>query len=621
VEETIQRERLDAPSSADAAPSCAALIVRLEALRRSMLEAEARLRDAAASPSARNLVHYLALRRHDLRSLQDSLAALGLSSLGRAEPNVLATVDRVLAALHALSGRPPPQLAGAAAPADGRALLARRIEALFGATPRQRSTRIMVTLPTEAASQAALVRSLVDSGMDVARINCAHDSAGDWIAMATQVRKAARDAGRPVRVLMDLAGPKIRTGPIAPGPCVLKLKPERDAFGVTLAPARLLLRPRCAAPAPEPGLPALEVDADWLARLRDGDKVEFEDARQRRRELRVLQTRADGVLLQCERTAYLDAQTTLRLQRHGHGAACATLQGLQAREGRLLLHPGQTLRLLHDGIGQPESSGAPGRSRAPASVACTLPAALKQVREGERVCFDDGRIGGVVHHVASRWVDVRITQARAQGDKLAADKGINLPDSRLDLPALTDKDIVDLAVVARHADMVGLSFAQSAADVQTLRRHLGALCAGHLGVVLKIETRRAFEHLPEMLLAALDGPAAGVMIARGDLAVECGFERLAEVQEEILWACEASHMPVVWATQVLETLAQTGRPSRAEITDAAMGERADCVMLNKGAHIVAAMHTLDDILRRMQQHQAKKRPLLRALKSWAPPGH
>jgi pyruvate kinase len=76
---------------------------------------------------------------------------------------------------------------------------------------------------------------------------------------------------------------------------------------------------------------------------------------------------------------------------------------------------------------------------------------------------------------------------------------------------------------------------------------------------------------------------------------------------------------LVWATQVLENLAKTGRPSRAEITDAAMGVRADCVMLNKGPHILQAMHTLDDILRRMQEHQSKKRPLLRALKSWAPP--
>jgi pyruvate kinase len=112
---------------------------------------------------------------------------------------------------------------------------------------------------------------------------------------------------------------------------------------------------------------------------------------------------------------------------------------------------------------------------------------------------------------------------------------------------------------------------------------------------------------------------AGVMIARGDLAVECGYERMAEVQEEILWACEAAHMPVVWATQVLETLTKTGLPSRAEITDAAMGGRAECVMLNKGPHIGEAMHALDNILRRMQEHQDKKRPLLRALKSWDVP--
>ena len=92
--------------------------------------------------------------------------------------------------------------------------------------------------------------------------------------------------------------------------------------------------------------------------------------------------------------------------------------------------------------------------------------------------------------------------------------------------------------------------------------------------------------------------------------------RLAELQEEILWVCEAAHVPVVWATQVLEGLAKTGRPSRAEVTDAAMGARAECVMLNKGAHVVDAVRMLDDILRRMQLHQSKKRPLLRALRSW-----
>ena len=92
-----------------------------------------------------------------------------------------------------------------------------------------------------------------------------------------------------------------------------------------------------------------------------------------------------------------------------------------------------------------------------------------------------------------------------------------------------------------------------------------------------------------MLLEAMKSPRCAVMIARGDLAVECGFERMAEVQEEILWLCEAGHVPVIWATQVLETLAKEGMPSRAEVTDAAMAHRAECVMLNKGPYIVQAV--------------------------------
>ena len=240
-----------------------------------------------------------------------------------------------------------------------------------------------------------------------------------------------------------------------------------------------------------------------------------------------------------------------------------------------------------------------------------------QVCVGERIWFDDGRIGGVIKRADPKWLEVQITHARDSGEKLAGDKGINLPDSQLHLPALTEKDIEDLAVVAQLADMVGLSFVQQASDVQALRERLHELGKPDLGIVLKIETRRAFENLPELLFSAMASKSAGIMIARGDLAVECGYERLAEVQEEILWAAEATHMPVIWATQVLETLAKTGLPSRAEITDAAMGERAECVMLNKGPHITEAMRTLDDILRRMQDHQTKKRPLLRALRAWS----
>jgi pyruvate kinase len=235
------------------------------------------------------------------------------------------------------------------------------------------------------------------------------------------------------------------------------------------------------------------------------------------------------------------------------------------------------------------------------------------VRAGESIWFDDGKIGGVVEKIEKTRVLVRITQEHLKPLKLRDDKGINLPDSKLRLGALTAKDIEDLSFVAQHAEVVELSFANRALDVASLQQCLASLGSRQPAIVLKIETRRGFEDLPNMLLTAMRAPSCGVMIARGDLAVECGFERLAEVQEEILWICEAAHVPVIWATQVLETLAREGMPSRAEITDAAMGRRAECVMLNKGPYMNSAVRALDDILRRMQENQAKNGTLLRKL--------
>jgi pyruvate kinase len=288
--------------------------------------------------------------------------------------------------------------------------------------------------------------------------------------------------------------------------------------------------------------------------------------------------------------------------------------GLPPTENVIRLGKGDLLALMRDlRPGRPATSDSGGRILTPATIGCTIPEVLDDVRSGEAVWFDDGKIGGVVDKVEAGRVLVRITQARPKGEKLRADKGINLPESPLRLPALTAKDIEDLGFVARHSDIVELSFANGAGDVESLQQNLARLGNHQPAIVLKIETRRGFECLPDMLLTAMRARCCGVMIARGDLAVECGFERLAEVQEEILWICEAAHVPVIWATQVLETLAKQGMPSRAEITDAAMGDRAECVMLNKGPHAVSAVRALDDILRRMQSHQSKKRAMLREL--------
>jgi pyruvate kinase len=281
----------------------------------------------------------------------------------------------------------------------------------------------------------------------------------------------------------------------------------------------------------------------------------------------------------------------------------------------LLLHQGDPLLIsANQELGCLPKFDDEGKIISPARIGCTLPEVFAAVSVGESVWIDDGKIGAIVESNDSAGLHVRITHARPNGEKLRCDKGINFPDTQFELPALTETDKKHLRFVVEHADIVALSFANCEADVRELVSEIRSIGKGSPGIVLKIETRRGFENLPGMLLEAMHGSACGVMIARGDLAVECGYQRMAEIQEEILWICEAAHIPVIWATQVLETLVRDGIPSRAEITDAAMGQRAECIMLNKGQHVVKALGVLDEILRRMDTHQDKKRPQMRELK-------
>ena len=187
------------------------------------------------------------------------------------------------------------------------------------------------------------------------------------------------------------------------------------------------------------------------------------------------------------------------------------------------------------------------------------------------------------------------------------------------MPALTAKDLTDLDVVAQGADLVGYSFVQTPEDIVALQTALAKRAPDRwreLGIVAKIETPLAVHNLPQLIVRAADRQPLALMIARGDLAVEIGFERLAEMQEEILWLGEAAHVPVIWATQVLERLIKKGAPSRGEMTDAAMAARAECVMLNKGPYLHRAIAELDSLLGRMGEHQHKKTPRLRRLRSW-----
>ena len=569
--------------------------------------------------SACNLIHYLTLRRHDLRSLQVGLATLGLSSLGRAEAHVLASLDAVIGALHALKGQQWTRSDGSGPDFEaGDHLLAEQTEQLLGRPSHGRGVRIMVTMPSEAADDYSLVHDLVQQGMNCMRINCAHDDAARWMRMIDHLRRAETTVGVSCQILMDLGGPKLRTGPVEPGPAVAKIRPKRDLLGRVTAPARVWLTDRDA-PQPPPSVAdaCLPVAWSWLQRLQVGDRVTFQDARHARRRLQIADATGAGSWAESMKTAYFVPGMKLRWEGKGdgNGERESTIGDLPPLEPAIRLAQGDTLTLTKGLVpGRPASVDRSGQVLTPASIGCSLPQVFDDVRAGEPIWFDDGRIGGLIDRVDTNHLSVRITQAPVTGGLLRSDKGINLPESNLRVPALTPKDIDDLAFVVEHADMVALSFASSADDVELLQEHMTRLGNRQPAIVLKIETRRGFEQLPDMLMAAMKMPCAGVMIARGDLAVECGFERLAEVQEEILWISEAAHVPVIWATQVLETLAKHGIASRAEITDAAMGHRAECVMLNKGPHIVTAVRMLDDILKRMQAHHAKKSSMLRELR-------
>jgi pyruvate kinase len=494
----------------------------------------------------------------------------------------------------------------------GPLLLADHARALLGPPPQARATRIMVTMPGEAAHDPRLVLELLEAGMDVMRINCAHDDAASWKAMARHLRAAERKTGRHCRIQVDLAGPKLRTGTLRELGQLLKLKPERDAFGRVLRHARIELVG--AETQPVGSAARIGVSADIVRRAADGDRLRVKDARGKTRELPLTRKDAHTLVAESGRSLYLQGGAVVELWREDTRLLTGSVGKLPAVAPPIELHRGDRLLLTRSaGPGCDAVRDADGKVESPARIHCTLDAAFLQVRKGEPVWFDDGRIGGVVEANDGELISVRITHAGAEGSRLRAEKGINFPETQFALSALTDKDIADLEVAVGFADIVALSFVRSAADVACLEDHLHRLGAGKLGIVLKIENRQAFENLPGVLLASLRSPPVGVMVARGDLAVELGFERLSEVQEEILWLCEAAHVPVIWATQMLEGLAKKGVPSRAEVTDAAASARAECAMLNKGPYIVETTRFLGDILGRMQSHQAKRRPTLRSL--------
>ncbi|KAG0626036.1 hypothetical protein M758_2G097600 [Ceratodon purpureus] len=618
--------------------------------------------------SARNLLHYVAFRSLDIADLQERLASSGLSSLEGCEAHTLATVNSIGSILRSLlhgsqiktsrfdgntehkSFQSPSiserqgvthngQPTNSSTPAmdvslntdedisfqAGNSLLLNHAEVLLGPSPPGRKTVVMVTLPSEAAEDDVLVRNLFKSGMNIARINCAHDNPEVWKKMVRKVRFFSQLLETPCRISFDLAGPKLRTGPMQPGPSVLKIKPLKDSLGEVVAPACIWIAEEGVKPMgeriPDACVPVV-ASSKWAKKIQIGDIIKFKDARGRLRELHVVEKGSgaarDGIYAECRSVSYITSGCELAISRHGGKKLKVNVGQLPDVEQAIVLRVGDKLLLKRDSVlGSPAQLDKAGQVVVPASVTCTLAKVFDVAKPGEPVKFDDGKIGGVISSVSSSEICVTITEAGDhKGRKLKGEKAINFPESDLSTTGLTVKDAGDLDFVVANADILALSFVNGPADVRVLQNELARRGADKIGIVVKIETELGFQRLPSILLQAMETKnPVGVMVARGDMAVECGWQRLAEIQDQILLICESAHVPTIWATQVLEGLAKSGLPSRAEITDAASGSRAECVMLNKGPYILQAVASLDDILCREASHRRKNQSVLHPLQN------
>jgi pyruvate kinase len=317
---------------------------------------------------------------------------------------------------------------------------------------------------------------------------------------------------------------------------------------------------------------------------------------------------ADGFWGESQESIFLVSGQPLVWTRNGRELGEARIGRLPVQPGECRFEEGDRFFLLETGgkLGAGWREKVGGRELPVLGMEET--GILEQVSVGERVLLDDGRVVAVVEEKTS---SALLCQVHAVGKpRVRSGKGVAFPDTHWNVAWPLDEAVLGFAL--EHGDAVGVSFVGCAADVDRVGSHLAGVAASggrKLGLIVKLETVSAMAHLEQILFSALRYEPVGLMIARGDLAVELSYERLAEVQEEILCLGEAGHIPVIWATQVLENMARSGVPTRAEVTDAAMGMRAECVMLNRGRRLVGAVRLLAGIIRRMESHQFKGRQI------------
>jgi pyruvate kinase len=556
-----------------------------------------------------NLEQYLKLRSIDITDLQEKLVKLGLSTLGRSQQHILDTINQVLILLAKFRNEDYNEIDNPLDYELAMKIIHNRLK-IYGFKNESKiaKTKIMVTLPTQASINSEFIEDLCFSGADILRINSAHDSCNEWVEMCKIIKNLNIEKGLDTKIYFDLAGPKIRTTSLKKFSPPIKIGKKNETTLLHLISGVQ----QASEESNNQSIAQIVVSEKFLLSCNEGNIIKFIDSRNNKRELEILNTNENLVVCQIKNKAYLDSNVVLKLKSK---KIKSTIYNIREIPIEPRFFNGEKLLIkanLEEGYLVNPIENKPYK----AVIGCSSKDVFQYLKLEDRVFIDDGKLECKIIEQSNSEILCEVIRSKDKGVVIKEEKGINFPDSDIQLQAVTEEDLINLKSVLEYVDIIGISFCQTKKDIEKLERFLYDNQKNHKGIVAKIETQKSVVNLPEILKALIQHNHSGIMIARGDLAIEVGFENLSVLQEEILNLCEAAHIPVIYATQVLENKMKTNLPSRAEITDAAFAQRADCIMLNKGVYAIDTIKILKIILRQMHKLFKKNRQLLTIEPHW-----
>ena len=571
-----------------------------------------------SNQSIQNLQAYIKLRSLDLRELQNNLANLGLSSLGRAQSCVINSINQDILILSKLLHIPYEQTQNDLDVLnydDAKNIMLKNSE-VFGKSDLSFKTKVMVTLPSEASTSPELISKLIANGTSVFRINTAHDSAVTWNKMASYIKEESFKQNKDTKIYVDLAGPKNRTQSIKKVFTPFKIGSWRNPQRVEIVSAsnRGKFTKKYEKSRSNSIQAILVVSDDFFQVCKTNPKVKIDDFERDYQQSYNIIREDERIFIDANKKITIYENSTIEIKNKNH-KYLSCFYNIEKLPQKIKLFKKDKIIITHQNIlGSTDYSYE--NEVYNAIIGCSNKEIFPYVKIGDDIYIDDGKIGCKVTQINKLGLVCEVFLAKENGTSLKEEKGINFPSTDLKIDAITPTDEKNFEDIIGFADIIGLSFAQTSEDIKKLQNMLKTKNDQHIAIAPKIETKTALKNFPLILETLLEWENHALMIARGDLAIEVGFDNLPYIQEEILNICEASHTPVIYATQILESQMKNNLPSRAEVTDAAIAQRADCVMLNKGPYVIDTVKILKNILGQMHTLFQKNRQLFSICQAW-----